>query len=109
MLYTTASDTLVRPKVEMSATRPRMLYGKVATSFANTNTLIDRCTTPIQTKDDPDSGLTCLQIQHSGEAFHNYMQYLGKWADINDSGNGSSSNLRERPEPVAVSTHFVIL
>ena len=35
MFYTTASDALVAPKLNFGKTEHRLLYGKVATSFAN--------------------------------------------------------------------------
>ena len=103
MVYTTASDALVSPKLKMGELEHRVLYGKVATSFANTYSVMDRCTTPIQKRDDPDNaGQTCISIEHPGEAYHNYMQYLGTWVDSIDVGNGSI-DINQRPVPVGVS------
>ena len=105
MLYTTASDALVTPKLKFGKSDHRMMYGQVATSFANTVYVEDQCTTPIQRKTDPTNNQnqdTCIQIQHAGEAYHNYMQYMATWVGNIDSGNGSS-DLAHRPEPVAVS------
>lgn len=102
MLYTTASDALVAPRLKFGRAEDRVMYGKVATSFANTYTIMDRCTTPISKQDDPDnSGQTCISLEHSGEAYHNYMQYLGTWAEHIGVGN-SSMNMAHRPAPVAV-------
>ena len=79
------------------------MYGQVATSFANTDYVKAQCTTPIQEKNDQyNYADTCIGIQHAGEAYHNYMQYLATWVGNIDSGNGSS-DLAQRPEPVAVS------
>ena len=102
MLYTTASDALVAPRLKFGRAENRLMYGKVATSFANTYTIMDRCTTPILKRDDPDnSGQTCVALEHSGEAYHNYMQYLGLWAEHICVGN-SSTKMADRPAPVAV-------
>ena len=102
MLYTTASDALVAPKLRFGRAEDLVMYGKVATSFANTFTIMDRCTTPIPTKEDPDNfGQTCIEIEHSGEAYHNYMQYLGSWVENIGVGNGST-DMAERPAPVGV-------
>ena len=102
MLYTTASDALVAPKLKFGKAEDLVMYGKVATSFANTNTIMDRCTTPIPTRDDPqNAGQTCIELEHSGEAYHNYMQYLGSWVDNIGVGNGST-DMAERPAPVGV-------
>lgn len=106
MVYTTASDALVAPKLKLGQPAHRLMWGKVATSFANTYTITSQCTTPIPATgpgSDPDySGSTCIELEHSGEAYHNYMQYLGTWLDRLNVGNGST-NLTERPVPVAVS------
>ena len=103
MVYTTASDALVAPKLKFGNTEHRVLYGQIATSFANTTYLMEKCNTPIPAANDPENyGQTCIQIQNSGEAYHNYMQYLAHWVDDIHIGNGST-NLTERPEPVAVS------
>lgn len=102
MLYTTASDALVAPRLKFGRAEHRLMYGKVATSFANTYTIMDRCTTPISKLNDPEaSGQTCVALEHSGEAYHNYMQYLGLWAEYVGVGN-SSTNMADRPAPVAV-------
>ena len=102
MLYTTASDALVTPKLKFSKSNHQVMYGQVTTSFANTDYVKDQCTTPIQEKTDKQNQDTCIQIQHAGEAYHNYMQYMATWVGNIDSGNGSS-DLARRPEPVAVS------
>ena len=102
-LYTTASDALVTPKLKYGKSDHRMMYGQVATSFANTNYVKAQCTTPIQEKTDHNYYQdTCISIQHAGEAYHNYMQYMATWVGNINVGNGSS-NLSYRPEPVAVS------
>ena len=69
MLYTTASDALVAPKLKMGDERHRLLYGKVAASFANEPYIQQRCQTPISDAVDPDyAGSTCIAIENSGQA-----------------------------------------
>ncbi|KAL8827537.1 MAG: hypothetical protein Q9170_006979 [Blastenia crenularia] len=69
MLYTTASESLVSPKLKMGQLEHRKLYGRVATSFANERYIQQNCQTPISALADPDySGSTCIAIEHSGEA-----------------------------------------
>ena len=109
MLYTTASDALVAPKLKFGKTEHKVMYGQVASSFANKFYIEAHCTTPIQEKIDPlHYQETCIQIQHAGEAYHNYMQYLGDWAGNIGSGNGST-NMAQRPDPVAVSWYSLYL
>lgn len=69
MLYTTASESLVAPKLKMGPLEHRVLYGKVATIFANEQHIQQNCQTPISERIDPEfSGSTCIAIEHSGEA-----------------------------------------
>lgn len=101
MIYTTASDALVTPVLQFGEPENRLIYGKVSASFANTYYIMEQCNTPIQLATDPDSGRTCIQIEHSGQAFHNYMQYLTTWVDNIYSGN-VSINMTQRPDPVGM-------
>ena len=102
MVYTTASDALVTPVLKFGATESRIMYGRVSTSFANTNYIQNHCNTPIQGTMDPDNnGKTCIQIEHSGQAYHNYMQYLTTWVD-NISSKNTSDNLGKRPDGVGM-------
>lgn len=102
MTYTTASDALVVPVLKFTKTESQLMYGKVSTSFANTYYIMDHCNTPIQKQMDPNnSGPTCISIQHAGQAYHNYMQYLTTWVDNISSGNTSNS-MTQRPEPVGM-------
>ena len=63
MLYTTASESLVAPKLKMGPMEPRVLYGKVATSFANEKYIEQSCKTPVSAQTDP----TC---KSSGGSFY---------------------------------------
>ncbi|KAL9599061.1 MAG: hypothetical protein Q9219_004095 [cf. Caloplaca sp. 3 TL-2023] len=102
MLYTTASESLVSPKLKMGPIKERTLYGKVATVFANEQYIQQNCQTPISVAKDPvESGKTCIAIEHSGQAYHNYIQYLSNWTDAIARGTGSE-DLSKRPAPVAM-------
>ena len=102
MTYTTASDALVTPVLQFSKIESRLMFGKVATSFANTDYISENCKTPITKKiDSINYALTCIQIQHPAQAYHNYMQYLTTWVDNISSGNGSD-DITQRPDPVGM-------
>ena len=108
MLYTTAADTLVAPKLKYGKAEHRVLIGRVINSYANNFALMDRCTTPISKKDDPEyGGSTCAAIEDSGEAFYNYMKYLGLWTEYLAQGN-CSEDLAKRPPPAGVSANYII-
>ena len=102
MTYTTASDALVVPILRFSKTESQLMHGNVSTSFANINSIMNSCKTPITTKVDPEnSGRTCISLQNPAQAYHNYVQYLAAWVDNVSSGNGSD-NMTQRPDPVGM-------
>lgn len=102
MVYTTASESLVAPNLKFGKPYPRLIYGKVSASFANAAYIMDQCNTPISPLVDPEySGQTCVSIEHPGQAYHNYVQYLTTWVDDINSGN-SSDDLAYRPAPVGI-------
>ncbi|MCJ1405122.1 hypothetical protein MMC11_008348 [Xylographa trunciseda] len=102
VLYTTASDTLDSPKLKLGRFEDRLLYGRVATSFANASYTEGSCQTPITIAvDDEHRSESCIEIQYSGQAFHNLNQYLGAWANVAESNN-KSTDLQNRPPPIAM-------
>lgn len=119
MFYTTASDALVAPKLKMgerTAEQPRecdanvhigplehrVLQGQVASDFASNPYIKSQCKTPIAEQTDPlYGGSTCVAIQHNGQAYHNYMQYLSNWTNSIARGVGSDQ-LSQRPAPLGM-------
>ncbi|KAI4251719.1 MAG: hypothetical protein L6R42_008275, partial [Xanthoria sp. 1 TBL-2021] len=102
MLYTTASDALVAPKLKMGPLEEIMLHGKVASDFASNPYIKSQCKTPISVDADPlSSGSTCVAIEHNGQAYHNYMQYLSNWTSSRARGTGSDQ-LSQRPIPLGM-------
>ncbi|KAJ5893937.1 hypothetical protein N7495_005628 [Penicillium taxi] len=100
MLYTTAAEALVSPKLSLGPVESTILWGKVYTSFGNPFYLQKNCQTPIQLSMDPDSrNQTCLEMEHVGSSYHNYQQWIATWADLVNSGNNMSDQLRLRPQP----------
>lgn len=86
----------------MGPLEERLLQGQVFTKFANPVYLEENCQTPITTAMDPlYRGTTCLQIEHVGQAFHNYEQYIETWSQSIASGNSTSTILALRPKPQA--------
>jgi hypothetical protein len=68
MLYTTASDALVSPKLKYGSWEDRVMQGLVQTSYANSTFVSMNCKTPITTYQDSEfSASTCLQIESAGQ------------------------------------------
>lgn len=72
MFYTTASDTMVRPKLQFSDWEKMDLNSTVWASYANPTYVNNTCTTPISIEMDPiAAGESCLAIQYSGDCESN--------------------------------------
>lgn len=69
MFYTTASDALVAPQLKVGDFEDRVLYGKVAASFANEPYIEKNCKTPIPETSDTFGPSTCIGIEHAGQAY----------------------------------------
>ncbi|KAI2735534.1 hypothetical protein DTO013E5_9287 [Penicillium roqueforti] len=100
MLYTTAAQALVAPKLTLGPIEPRLLEGKVTSSFANPKYIASDCATPVTNEMDPEyRNTTCIQIEHVGHAYHNYQQWITQWSEVVSSHNDTSNQLRKRPQP----------
>ncbi|GAQ07503.1 hypothetical protein ALT_4824 [Aspergillus lentulus] len=100
MLYTTAAEALVAPKLRMGPLEPRVLVGNVSTEFANPEYLKNHCATPVTLATDPEeAGNTCLDLELVGQAYHNYQAYISAWSDLAKRKNRTTSNLAARPPP----------
>ncbi|KAL4922071.1 hypothetical protein BDW62DRAFT_76928 [Aspergillus aurantiobrunneus] len=100
MLYTTAAEALVTPKLKLGPVEDRMLVGNVYASFANTNFLTANCETPVAVEDDREArNTTCLNMQHAGQAYHNYQAFLHDWSLVTEGHKPSSTDLAARPRP----------
>jgi hypothetical protein len=72
------------------------LSGRVKTDFANVTYVKGLCQSPIR-NDVNNSGSTCLQIEHAGQAYHNYQRYLANWNNAVVTGNGSTDQEKRPP------------
>lgn len=96
--YTTASDTMVRPKLRFSDWHQRDLQSYIMASYANVEYVKDSCATPITTAFDPtDAGASCVAIQDSGNSYHNLLAFMSTWRDISYNGSGTSRDMAYRP------------
>ena len=103
MFYTTASDALVAPKLKFGGWDDTKLIGEVKTIFGNQSHLTSHCKTPISDDEDPwNAGATCMEIEHSGQAYHNYAQYLASWSDWRNVTPAGTTEMSKRPPPVAM-------
>ncbi|KAM0154321.1 hypothetical protein ACHAQE_000825 [Botrytis cinerea] len=103
MFYTTASDAIVSPSLQFGKWEHAVMKGLVKTSYGNPVYVAQNCETPISKEMDSQySASTCVDIDHAGEAYHNFLEYVRTWADIAaDGGKGNSSKLATRPNVTA--------
>ncbi|PKY06156.1 hypothetical protein P168DRAFT_288114 [Aspergillus campestris IBT 28561] len=97
MLYTTAAEALVAPKLILGRVESLQLVGRVSVDFANPEILGEQCASPIPLAMDPDNrNRTCMELLHTGQAYHNYRAWLNAWSIIRDP----TDDLAHRPPPM---------
>jgi hypothetical protein len=67
LLYTTASDALVSPKLKFGGWDRVNMEGWVTSGYADPDYVGANCQTPIDEAEDPEAGTTCLAIEHAGQ------------------------------------------
>lgn len=79
-----------------------VIWGKVYASWGNPDYLGEQCQTPIPVSMDPVyRNSTCLQMEHVGQAYHNFEQWLTSWVVLVESDIQTSDQLESRPVPTA--------
>ncbi|KAG4433241.1 hypothetical protein IFR05_011264 [Cadophora sp. M221] len=105
LLFTTASDALVSPRLRDGGWDDITMYSLVRGSFANPALLQSDCKTPIGVIEDPMyKGPVCVSLRNAGLSFSDVNSWLDIWADIEAAGDGISDDLNQRP--VATSSIF---
>lgn len=67
IFYTTASNTMVAPKLQWSDWKPHYLKSYIKTSYANSEYIAQNCATPVTSTMDPVYwNQSCLDVQHAG-------------------------------------------
>ncbi|KAI1760443.1 hypothetical protein GGR53DRAFT_81330 [Hypoxylon sp. FL1150] len=98
MFYTTASDAMVSPKLKFGDWESRSLDGLVRATYANPYYIQKACTTPIDTIMDPNnSAPSCLDVQYSGQSYHNLLTFMNEWQTIHQNGTSTIDYLGGRP------------
>ncbi|CAG8067920.1 unnamed protein product [Penicillium salamii] len=101
MLYTTAAQMLVTPRLSMGKVESTELQGKVSARFAWPDYLGATCKTPVTLEMDTENrNHTCQQIKHVGHAYPNYLKWVTQWAELVESHNETSCDLKHRPKPM---------
>ncbi|KAI1812397.1 hypothetical protein GGS20DRAFT_578380 [Poronia punctata] len=97
LLYTTASDAMVSPKLNMQDWQSVELKGLVKTSYANPFYVGENCQSPLRTVDPLNWNYSCLDVLFSGQSYHSLITYLTEWDDINKRGNETLLHIEDRP------------
>ncbi|KAL4906363.1 hypothetical protein BDW74DRAFT_177377 [Aspergillus multicolor] len=102
MLYTTAAEALVAPKLVWGPVENRILVGDVYTTFANYGYLADNCMSVLPVDADSlNRNVTCLQIQYLGPSYSDYQAFTRAWRLEPEKDLPLPTTLEFRPPPTA--------
>ncbi|ROV98160.1 hypothetical protein VPNG_08597 [Cytospora leucostoma] len=86
MLYTTASDSMIRPKLRFTGWESRNLKAYVRSAYANPAYVENSCATPVSYQMDPlAAGESCLAVKYSGDSYHNLLSFMSAWHDVHSA------------------------
>ncbi|KAI0388953.1 hypothetical protein F5Y17DRAFT_470059 [Xylariaceae sp. FL0594] len=97
LLYTTASDAMVSPKLKFQDWEYVDMKGTVKVAYSNPYYVVQTCQTPLGKLDPDFSGASCLGATFSGQSYHSLITYLTEWAATENSPNPTANKLEDRP------------
>ncbi|KAK8089448.1 hypothetical protein PG997_004409 [Apiospora hydei] len=101
MLYTTASDAMVAPKLRLGPWEDQTLEGLVKTSYANPEYIKSTCTTPIsEDLDELNAGVSCVEVEYSGQSYRNLLSFMKSWQTLGNNITSESPGMDMRSRPV---------
>ena len=102
IFYTTASDALVQPKLALTAWSYDPMTSMTQAFWADRDFIYGQCQTPIPESSDARASTICTELEHSGQAYHNFMQYLATYNASVQAKNVSATDMDKRPGPVGM-------
>lgn len=93
--YTTASDSMVSPKLKYGAWESKYLSGYMRTSYANISYQKSAC--PNLFEVDQDNPNACIESQFSGQSYQNLLGFLTRWDSIRTGDGEEINDLSRRP------------
>ena len=102
IFYTTASDALVAPKLKLQNAVYGQLTSLTQSGYADSTFVHNQCPTPISGSSDVRAGIICSELEHSGQAYHNFLQYLMLFNQSVASQNVSTTDMAGRPPPIGM-------
>ncbi|KAK7951812.1 uncharacterized protein PG986_007540 [Apiospora aurea] len=101
MLYTSASDALVAPRLTFGSWEDRTLEGLVATSYANPQYIKSTCTTPIpDSLDELNAGVSCVEVEYSGQSYRNLLSFMKSWQTLGNNATLEPPGMDMQSRPV---------
>ncbi|KAG6166201.1 hypothetical protein E4U11_008359 [Claviceps purpurea] len=98
MLYTTASDAMVSPKLMYGDWKHKNLTGPFDSLYANVNYIKNNCPDMFGSiPRDEANDIACMQIQFAGQSHRNLFSFMSTWADMKASGTSIVQELKDRP------------
>ncbi|OJJ45468.1 hypothetical protein ASPZODRAFT_153121 [Penicilliopsis zonata CBS 506.65] len=92
MLYTTAAEALVSPKLSSGPVKSVLVQGEYYAEFAYADWLSEHCKTPITDQmSEATRDESCLSLELAGQSYHDIEQYLQDWAGLVNSTTNTTA------------------
>lgn len=100
MLYTSASDAMVAPKLKYGAPESTTLAGYVQSSYANAQYALLKCPSLLKSKDNAVADESCINSVFSGQSYRDLVTFMDAWNLIYTNGSDSRMSMDDRPSGV---------
>jgi hypothetical protein len=97
LLYTTASDAMISPKLKYGSWEEKQLSGYVRSSFSNGRYVQWSCTSVTGEMDLQFANESCGNVEFAGQSYRNLMSYMGTWALSQENHTDDFTKLSTRP------------
>ncbi|KAK3403451.1 hypothetical protein B0T20DRAFT_26634 [Sordaria brevicollis] len=105
VLYTTASDALVAPKLKWGDPEKMVLKTYAMSSYGNVSFVKESCHLPDPLMVDKELPLSCLAASLSGFSYHNFQAFLATWADFGKNNTKPEGRYMSNRPPVTATLY----
>lgn len=103
LLYTTASNTMVAPKLKMGEWTSKPLSGPYFTSYGSIGYAMRQCPNLFGGKTPTDADREgCISVEFCGQSYRDLLSFMATWSDVYENGTSKLTEMKDRPRPTSL-------
>lgn len=103
LLYTTASNTMVAPKLKMGTWEDKPLSGPYFTSYGSIKYAMKNCPILFGGKDPIAADReACISVAFCGQSYRDLLDFMATWSKVYENGTSKLTDMKDRPRPTSL-------